>query len=136
LIIRILFVLFFLTSICYSKTINELREEIPYYPNSIRYKMDKKFNAPIDAILVNATFEESIRFYYENMKKKGWKLLFPNEIEYKIWLEALNSDKSKNPVITLIFRKDKYNCNISISTFKENKYYYQTIISIYINMIE
>lgn len=127
-----------LTSATYSKTINDIREEIPYYPNSIRYKMDKKLNAPIDAILTNSDFQESIKFYYSNMIKRGWKLIFPNNIEYRIWIEALNSDKSKNPVITLIFRKEKYNCYITINTFKNNnnKYYYQTIISIYINMIE
>lgn len=135
-IIRTIIIFLLLFNINAFKEINKLRDEIPYYPNSIRYKLDKQMKAPIDALIVNADFYKIINFYYENMKKKGWEVIFPNNLEYKIWIEALNKDKSKNPVITLIFKKNKYNCNINISSFKDSKYYNSTIISIYINMVE
>lgn len=136
-IIRIIIIIFvFLFNISSSKEIQKLRNEIPYYPGSVIYKLDNHLKAPIDAIVVKANFYEIVNFYYKNMKKNGWKLVFPDELEAKIWTEALNKYKNKNPVIILIFKKNKYNCYINISAFNDTKYSSSIIISIYINMVE
>lgn len=114
----------------YNKYINN----IPVYPKSIVYDL-KELKIKMRVHLSEDSFEKVSSFYVKKMTEKGWKVEFPDEFEYKIWIEALNKDKSKSPniMIGLIDPKTKVNCNLSIGVVRNVRLPRDvTIVSIYL----
>lgn len=112
-------------------------QEIPIYPSSKIYDLKDKLNIRMIAhITTDTNFQKIVDFYTLNMKKKGWNVLFPSNKEMKIWFQALNSDRTKPPVITIVLNKEKtkINCNLMIGVTKDARLATDlTIITIYLS---
>ena len=106
-------------------------KEIPIYHNAKIYDLTEKFGMRIRVHTTEDTnFQKVVNFYTEEMKKKGWNIVFPNDEELRIWNEALDSDRSKPPVITINLNKNKtkVNCNLMIGLTKDARLLNQVII--------
>ncbi len=113
---------------------NKYISNIPIYPNSAIYDLNEK-RIRMRIHLTEDSFEKVSEFYMKKMLEKGWKIEFPNDIEYKIWMEALNKDrtKTKNIMIGLVDPKTNINCNLSIGVAKDARLVKNvTIVSIYL----
>lgn len=133
---------FFTTNYAESKNITakeyqKYLEEIPVYPKSKNYDLKDKLGIRMVAhITTDTNFQKIVDFYTLNLKKKGWLVLFPTDQEMEIWLQALNSDRTKSPVITIILNKEKtkINCNLMIGVTKDARLATDlTIITIYLS---
>lgn len=141
----VFFTFFFIITDVESKTISSLTtkeyqtysKEIPIYPNAQIYDLKQKLGLKMIAhITSDLNFEKIVTFYTNKMKKKGWKVLFPNTQEMEIWTQALNKDRTKPPVITVILNKEKtkINCNLMIGVVKDARLTNDlTIITIYLS---
>lgn len=120
-----------------TKEYEKYLKEIPIYPNAKIYDLKKKLGIKMIAhITPDINFEKIVTFYTQKMKKKGWKVLFPNTQEMEIWTQALNKDRTKPPVITIILNKEKtkINCNLMIGVVKDARLTNDlTIITIYLS---
>lgn len=147
--LTIIFLLLFLqiNFNAYSKTkeTNELSDndykkyikEIPIYPNSKIHDLKEKFGMRIKVhVSKDLDIEKIVNFYVSTMKKKNWSVIFPNDEEMKVWLDALNSDRTKPYVITIILNKNKtkINCNLMIGITKDARLEREiSIITIYLS---
>ncbi|MFN8578173.1 MAG: hypothetical protein U0354_15150 [Candidatus Sericytochromatia bacterium] len=131
--------LFFITLSAYSKEqifdYNKYISNIPTYPKAVVYDLEKETKIKMRVHLIEDSFEKVTQFYINEMTQKGWFIEFPDKLEYKIWMEALNKDKSKKPniMIGMIDPKTKINCNLSIGVVKDARLTKEvTIVSIYL----
>lgn len=138
-IILSFFLLFFITLSAYSKEqifdYNKYISNIPVYPKSIVYDLEKETNIKMRVHLTEDAFDKVTQFYIRQMLKRGWIMEFPDTLEYKIWMEALNKDRSKRPnlMIGMVDPKTKINCNLSIGVVKDARLPKEvTIVSIYL----
>lgn len=138
------FFTFFFTTTDYAESKNittkeyqKYLQEIPIYPSSKIYDLKDKLGIRMIAhITTDTNFQKIVDFYISIMNKKGWSVLFPNEQEMKIWVQALNSDRTKSPVITIVLNKEKtkINCNLMIGVTKDARLATDlTIITIYLS---
>lgn len=114
---------------------NKYISNIPIYPKAIVYDLEKNTKIRMRVHLTEDSFEKVTQFYIKKMTEKGWFIEFPDKLELKIWMEALNKDKSKTPNIMLgmIDPKTKVNCNLSIGVVKDARLPKEvTIVSIYL----
>lgn len=120
-----------------TKEYQKYLQEIPVYPKSKIYDLKDKLNIRMIAHITEDTnFQKIVDFYTSNMKKKGWNVLFPTNQEMEIWFQALNSDRTKTPVITIVLNKEKtkINCNLMIGVTKDARLATDlTIITIYLS---
>lgn len=115
----------------YNKHINK----VPIFPQSKVYDLKDIINIRMRVHLTEASFDKVCSFYMKKMIEKGWVLEFPTDFEYKIWMEALDKDKTKTPnlMIGMIDPKTKVNCNLSIGVVKDARLAKDfTIVTIYL----
>lgn len=109
--------------------------KIPVFPSAIVYDLKEITGIRMKMHSTSAKFTETLNFYLKELKKDGWRLDFPNKLEYEIWMEALNKDRSKSPNIMLVMShpKTKLNLNLTIGvvgkTSSDNNL---TIITVYL----
>lgn len=111
-------------------------KEIPLYPKARVYDLKKMLKIRMTMYLTEDKFEKVVNFYLTQLTKKGWQIDFPNELELKIWMEALNSNRAKTPNIMLVLSKPKtkITCNLSIGVVKDKNYAKDlTVITSYIS---
>jgi hypothetical protein len=109
-------------------------KEFPVYPQATIYDL-KNYNIRMKVHLTEASFEKVTTFYVAKLQKMGWKIVFPDPLELKTWMEALYSDKTKTPniMLSLTKPKTKFNCNITIGVVKDARSPEDiTIITIYL----
>jgi len=140
----IIFSLFFIFFICFSSFSKDLNKninyekyykEIPVYPNSQVYDLEKTIGTKMKLHLTSSKFEDVSMFYVSEFEKKGWIVEFPNSDELKIWMDALYKSKTRNPNIMIHLKKINTSiyCNLSIGVVKNKKTTQDlTAITIYI----
>ncbi len=109
--------------------------EIPVYPKAKIYDLKNLISVGMKLHLTEDSFEKVSTFYINKFLEKGWLVEFPDPIELKIWMEALQHDRNKPPniMLHLIKPKTKLNCNITIGVVKDARSPKDlTIITIYL----